>query len=136
MTRLEKSQKADELVSRIKDAVSQIQELENELFDLHLTDIYNEEDENHCSLWSRLGLLQTHAISHPQDLNRPVEDPCFASLALLEKILETIPQSVLQMRGCQIRLQDKNVSMCISLSTSVENLSRACEDYLLRDRHK
>jgi hypothetical protein len=136
MTRLEKSQKADELASRIMDAARQIEELENELFTLRLTDIYNEEDENHCSLWSRLGLLQTHALSHPQDLNRPAEDPCFASLALLEKILENTPQSVLQMRGCQIRLQDKTVSMCISLSTSVENLSRACEDHLLLDRHK
>lgn len=136
MTRIEKSQKADELVRRIEEAARQIEELENELFDLHLTDIYNEEDENHCSLWSRLGLLQTHALSHPLNLSRSEEDPCFASLALLEKILENIPQSVLQMRGCQIRLQDKTVSMCISLSTSVENLSRACEDYLLRDRHK
>lgn len=136
MTRIEKSQKADELARRIEDAARQIEKLENELFTLRLTDIYNEEDENHCSLWSYLGLLQTHALSHPQDLNRPGEDPCFASLALLEKILGTIPQSVLQMRGCQIRLQDRNVEMCVSFSTSVENLSRVCEDYQLLDRHK
>lgn len=136
MTRLEKAQKADELASRIMDAARQIEELENELFALRLTDIYNEEDENHCSLWSDLGLLQTHALSHPQDLNRPAEDPCFASLALLEERLESIPQSLFQMRGCQIRLQDENVAIHISLSTSVENLSRACEDHLLLDRHK
>jgi len=133
MTHVEKNQKSLELVDSLKDAVLKIQELEKELIGLRVTDVYqyNPERDSPCFLWSHLGLLQTHGLSHLQDLGRAEEDPCFASLALLEEILKTIHQSVLQMQGCYIQTQGKNVSMNISLSTSLENLVRASESYPL-----
>lgn len=137
MTYSEKMQKADLLVNQIEEKARQIQELEKELMDLKVTDIYQEMDPdyNQCSLWSNLGLLQTRALTHRQDLSRFEEDPCFASLALLEEILGTIPQSALQMRGCYIRTQDKSVSICVSFSTSVEKLAQTHEYHSLRAHH-
>lgn len=134
MTCWEKIQKANFLADQIGKKVRQIQELEKELISLRVTDIYQDMDPryNQCSLWSNLGLLQTHALTHQQDSSRPEEDPCFASLALLEGILETIPQSVLQMQGCYIQTQDKNVAICASFSTSVEKLVQTHECHLLR----
>lgn len=137
MTHSEKIQKADFLANQIGEKVRQIQELEKELINLKVTDIYQDmaPHYNQCSLWSNLGLLQTHALTHLQDSNRPEEDPCFASLALLEGILETIPQSVLQMQGCYIQTQDKSVGICVSFSTSVEKLVQTHECHLLLARH-
>ena len=102
MRHLEKAKKTDDLVNQIGEMVCQIQELEKELINLRVTDVcqYNQEKYNPSFLWSYLGLLQTHGLSHLQDLNRAEEDPCFASLALLEELLKTIHQSVLQMQGC------------------------------------
>lgn len=126
MTNSERHQKAKELIGRIANAARQIEDAEKELFSLRVTDIYREEglESSLCSLWLRLGLLQTHGLSHQSDLNRYEEDPCFASLALVEEILQTIPQSALRMQGCYIRTQDKSVRMNISISTSVEELAQ------------
>lgn len=138
MRHSEKAKKADDLVNQIGEMVCQIQELEKELIDLRVTDVcqYNQEKYNPNFLWSNLGLLQTHGLSHLQDLSRAEEDPCFASLALLEELLKTIHQSVLQMQGCYIRTQGKTVSMNISFSTSLENLVRTSESYPLPARNK
>lgn len=134
MTYSEKIQKADSLANQIGEMVRQIQRLEKELIALRVTDIYHEMTPGHnqCSLWSNLELSQTRALTHRQDLGRFEEDPCFSSLALLEDILGTIPQSVLQMQGCYIRTQDKNVAICVSFSTSVEKLAQMHEYHLLR----
>lgn len=134
MRRSEKAQKADVLVGRIGEMACQIQELEKELIGLLVTDV--QEKYNPSFLWSYLGLLQTHGLFHQQDLGRAEEDPCFATLALLEELLKNIHQSVFQMQGCYIRIQDKNVSMNISLSTSLENLIQACEAYMFSVRNR
>lgn len=118
--------RAMELQARIFECVKEIRKCEDEIVLLGSDDIINSSEIKE-TLWSNLHLFQIgrkHRFAIPCRFD---ENPSFAVLSLLEERLRTTHLLGLQMRGCSIRIQDKNVDFCISGDVDAEIFGRTDE---------
>ena len=102
-----------ELQEKIESCRQTIVECEKELKELRTIDVWDSGFNTKESLWLDLQRVQSGRESYEYYLGKYGEDPCFATAALLEKLLPKL-QSGIRLLGCSILAQDKCAEFCIT----------------------